>query len=65
MERFIPELKREIKSELLYDHISKTLYSSDASMYQIEPLAILLPRSKNDLIRAIEIASQYEVPIIA
>ncbi len=65
VQQFSSELKREITSELLYDHISKVLYSSDASMYQIEPLCVLIPRSKNDLVRAVEIASIYQMPIIA
>jgi len=65
VQQFISELKHATTSELLYDHISKMLYSSDASMYQIEPLAVFIPRSKNDLVKATELAYMYQIPIIA
>jgi len=65
VERLLQVLKRELKSELRSDHISKLLYSTDASIYQVEPTAILIPRSKSELVRAIAICSEYAVPIIA
>lgn len=65
VERLLQVLKRELKSELRYDHISKLLYSQDASIYHVEPTAVLLPRSKSELVRAIELSSEYAVPVIA
>ncbi|MCE5294182.1 MAG: FAD-binding protein [Chlamydiales bacterium] len=64
MERVIEILKHELKSEVRYDQISKRMYSLDASIYDVEPLAILIPRSKQELVHAIEICSQYSVSII-
>lgn len=65
MEQFIAELKYETKCEVLSDHISRRLYATDASMYEIEPLAVIIPRSKHDLTQALEITSRYQVPVIA
>ncbi len=65
MERFIEELKRECKSEVRYDHVTKRIYSIDASIYEVEPLAVFIPRSKGELVRAIELCSHHAVPIIA
>lgn len=64
MERVIQVLKRELKSEIRYDSISKEIYSTDASIYQVDPLAVVIPRSKSELVKAIEIAQSYAVPVI-
>lgn len=65
MEHLLQQLKQELKSEVRSDHITKHIYSADASIYELEPLAVCIPRSKQDLVRAIELCSQHSVPIIA
>lgn len=65
MEKVIHTLKKELKSEIRYDQVAKELYSTDASIYEVKPLAVLIPRSKSELVKAIEIAHQYAVPVIA
>ncbi|MBS0634340.1 MAG: FAD-binding protein [Verrucomicrobia bacterium] len=62
--KFLEVLRHELKSEIRSDLISKRLYSVDASIYEIEPQAVLIPRSKSELVKAIELSSQYAVPII-
>ncbi len=64
MERFLQILRHELKSEVRSDTVSKRLYSSDASIYEVEPLAVCIPRSKSELVRAIELCSQYAVAVI-
>lgn len=62
---FINELSKDFSGDLKFDSASKVLYSTDASIYQIEPLGAVLPRSHDDLIAAISVAAKYKLPILA
>lgn len=64
MDHLLETLKRELKSEVRTDTVTKRVYSIDASIYEVEPLAVLIPRSKSELVRAIELCSQYAVAVI-
>jgi len=46
-----------------FDRFTRGLYSTDASIYQIEPAAVAFPRSGEDVLRAVEIAGDAGVPI--
>jgi FAD/FMN-containing dehydrogenase/Fe-S oxidoreductase len=58
-------LTEQIEGEVRFDLYSKLLYSTDASLYQIEPIGVVLPKHKRDVIRTIEIAHTRNVPIIS
>src|SRR4029079_9629812 len=45
------DLQNHTTGEVRFDRISRALYSTDASVYQIEPQGVVLPRSRDDLIR--------------
>jgi FAD/FMN-containing dehydrogenase/Fe-S oxidoreductase len=57
------ELERAIDGEVRFDPVSRALYSTDASVYQIEPLGVVIPRSAEAVARAVEIAARHHVPI--
>ena len=57
------ELEAAIDGEVRFDRISRALYSTDASVYQIEPIGVVIPRSHEAVIRAVEIAARHGVPI--
>jgi FAD/FMN-containing dehydrogenase/Fe-S oxidoreductase len=59
------DLKKSIRGDVHFDKLSRKIYSVDASIYEIEPLGIVLPRSPEDLRKTIELAHKYEVPVIA
>ncbi|NND33082.1 MAG: FAD-binding protein [Saprospiraceae bacterium] len=40
------------------------MYATDASMYQITPLAIALPETESDLVMMVKIASDHKIPIV-
>ena len=61
---FLQELSRRFSGELRFDPASRVLYSTDASMYQIEPLGVAIPRTQDDLHAAVELAAKYSVPIL-
>jgi FAD/FMN-containing dehydrogenase/Fe-S oxidoreductase len=58
------ELKARINGEVRFDRTSRMLYSTDASNYQIEPVGVVIPRSPDDAIGAIELAASHGVPIL-
>ncbi|PYY16872.1 MAG: hypothetical protein DMG61_03530, partial [Acidobacteria bacterium] len=39
------ELSKEISGEVRFDDVSRALYSTDASVYQIRPLGVVLPKT--------------------
>ena len=57
------ELERKIAGEVRFDEISRALYSTDASVYQIRPLGVVIPKTRDDILRTIEICSRRGVPI--
>ncbi len=61
---FIAELRKHFIGDIRLDLSSKILYSTDASIYQIEPLGVVLPRTQDDLQSVVELATKYRVPIL-
>ncbi|MCY3704608.1 MAG: FAD-binding protein [Gammaproteobacteria bacterium] len=57
-------LRRELEGEVLFDPVSRGLYSTDASIYQIEPVGVVVPRTVQDVRTAIEIAVHEGVPVL-
>jgi FAD/FMN-containing dehydrogenase len=60
----VEDLKRQIAGEVRFDKMSRLLYSTDASMYQIEPIGVVLPKSAEDVIAVLETANRYNVPVL-
>ncbi len=58
------ELRKRIAGELRFDRMSRLLYSTDASIYQIEPIGVVVPRDKADVEAVIEIANKLNVPVL-
>src|SRR5215475_6405230 len=61
---FLYELHKQFTGDTRTDLASRVLYSTDASIYQIEPLGVVLPRTHEDLIAAVELAAKYKIPIL-
>src|SRR5882724_7652682 len=57
------ELSRQIEGEVRFDKVSRALYSTDASVYQIEPLAVLVPKSRSDVIHAVKVCHKFQCPL--
>jgi FAD/FMN-containing dehydrogenase len=57
------ELSAAIEGEVRFDPITRALYSTDASVYQIEPLGVVIPHTREDLIRIVRICSRFRCPI--
>ncbi len=57
-------LEEAIDGEVRFDPFSRTLYASDASIYQQEPLGVVVPRRVEDLEAVVDIAKAHQVPIL-
>ncbi len=57
-------LRREIRGEILFDRFSRGRYATDASIYQIEPLGVVIPKGREDAATAIAIAREEGVPVL-
>jgi len=57
-------LRRELKGEVLFDAFSRGRYSTDASIYQIEPIGVVVPEDRDDVAAAIAIAREEGVPVL-
>ena len=58
-------LQKELRGDVLFDSASRGRYSTDASIYQITPTGVVVPRDQADVLRALDIARDQHVPILA
>src|SRR5215469_6046423 len=63
-----PALERRLRSalrgEVLFDASSRGRYSTDASIYQVEPIGVAVPCDKEDVAAALAIAREAGVPVL-
>jgi FAD/FMN-containing dehydrogenase/Fe-S oxidoreductase len=58
-------LKREIAGEVLLDPFDRGRYSTDASIYQVEPQAVVVPRTDADVQATLAIAREFGITLTA
>ncbi len=59
------ELRKHLEGEVRFDQTSRRLYSNDASIYQMEPLGVVIPRSIGDVQITMQILAQMGISITA
>ena len=64
LDDFFSTLKKHIKGDLHCDPFFCNIYSIDASIYEIQPLGVVIPRDKQDIINTLEIADKFNIPVI-
>ena len=57
-------LAEALQGEARFDTFTRGRYATDASIYQIMPAGIVLPRSAADIAATLKIAAEHEVPVI-
>src|SRR5579863_6758484 len=62
---FAMRLARNIKGEVMFDRASLGRYSTDASIYQVEPVGVVVPEEIGDVAAALAIAREEGVPVLA
>src|SRR5215831_17336441 len=58
------KLARQIEGEVLFDRASRGRYSTDASIYQIDPVGVVVPKTEQDAKVAMQVAVEEGVPIL-
>lgn len=62
-DRLRKSLEEAVEGEVRFDTISRALYSTDASVYQMMPLGVVIPRSRDDIVRTLGIAARHGCPL--
>ena len=57
-------LRQRVTGEVRFDPFSRVLYSTDASIYQMEPVGVVVPRSEEDVLAVLEVARDNRVPVL-
>ena len=57
-------LRRHVRGDVRFDAGSKLLYSTDASMYQVEPIGVVIPRDADDVRAAVQVAREQKVALL-
>ena len=57
-------LKRVVGGEVRFDRLTRRIYSTDASIYSIEPIGVVSPRSADDVSATVDVAKQFNVPVL-
>jgi FAD/FMN-containing dehydrogenase/Fe-S oxidoreductase len=62
---FLHDIQIHSTCEIRTDQSTRWLYSTDASIYQIEPFGVAFPHTLDDLTTVVSLAAQYRIPILA
>jgi len=58
------DLRRRVRGEVQFDEYAQILYATDGSIYQARPAGVVLPRDEDDVIAAVEVAADHDVPVL-
>ena len=64
MDDLTRDLTQCLAGEVRFDDMTRVLYSTDASIYEIEPLGVVIPRTTDDVLATVEICASHGVPIL-
>jgi FAD/FMN-containing dehydrogenase/Fe-S oxidoreductase len=56
-------LRAGFSGEIRLDRLSRALYSTDASVYQIVPLGVVLPKTEADIVHVVRTCGPFRVPL--
>ncbi|HTU22975.1 MAG TPA: FAD-linked oxidase C-terminal domain-containing protein [Gemmataceae bacterium] len=63
-ERIRDDLKGILKGELLFDDLTCALYSTDASIFEVQPAGVVVPRDEADVQALVRYAGEHQVPLV-
>ncbi len=65
VKEYFAELINKTGGDVRSDVYHRTLYSTDASIYQIFPFGVVFPRNVEELHASVELAAKHKVPLLA
>jgi FAD/FMN-containing dehydrogenase/Fe-S oxidoreductase len=63
-ERIRDDLKGILRGELLFDDLTCSLYSTDASIFEVRPAGVVVPRDEEDVQALVRYAGEQQVPLV-
>ena len=60
----LDRLRQNVEGPVRFDPLTRGLYATDASMYQIEPLGVVLPRTLDDIEATMAVAREEGAPVL-
>ncbi len=63
--QILSTLKAELEGDVRFDPVTRTLYATDASIYEILPACILFPKTVEEVQQAVRVCAKLGVPIIS
>ncbi|SHK72532.1 FAD-binding and (Fe-S)-binding domain-containing protein [Rhodothermus profundi] len=64
LEEFAARLRPHLRGALCMDPMTRALYATDASIYRMEPVGVLLPAHVDDVQAALEMAQAFGIPVL-
>jgi FAD/FMN-containing dehydrogenase/Fe-S oxidoreductase len=58
------DLRGILKGQLLFDDLTRALYSTDASIFQVQPLGVVVPQDEEDVQNLVRYAAEHKIPLI-
>ncbi|MCA9286070.1 MAG: FAD-binding protein [Phycisphaerales bacterium] len=62
--RLAAELRRRIDGEVRFGALDRLLYATDASIYQVEPIGVVVPRTTGDAVEALRFCHERGLPVL-
>lgn len=59
------ELKGAIEGEVRFDAGSRGAYSTDGSNYRQVPIGVVVPKTRDDIIKTVAICNKYQAPVLS
>src|SRR3954469_5206394 len=58
------ELEAALAGEVRFDDGSRALYATDSSNYRQVPIGVVIPKTRDDVVRTMEICQRFHAPIL-
>ena len=59
------ELHSLVRGDIYFDEVTRGVYATDASLFQVVPRCVVVPRDAADVVAAIRLAARYQLPVTA
>lgn len=63
--RLAVDLEHAVSGEVRFDEGSRHLYANDASIYRMLPLGVVIPRTEDDVVAALQVCREHQLPVLA
>ena len=60
---FVDELRNTVSGEVRTDDLARGLYATDASIYEITPDVVIMPRTVADVVAVVRLCARHGVPL--